>query len=194
MSGGEGKRFEQNIKDSCMKQDILWERYPDSNKFGDHSQARFTMKSPCDGHIFKDGNLYYIELKSSKTGSVSFELEKTAGSSKSIKAHQIKSLLERSKYDGVTAGFIIWFLPKKTKTLDIEGGAYFINIKRFIAWAAECGKKSINKRDAEDIGIPIKYKMLKVNNQYDIIGLLDDVKAVGLSNNSGSESGRSSLN
>ena len=31
-----GKELEQSIKESCKKQHILWERYQDSNKFGNN--------------------------------------------------------------------------------------------------------------------------------------------------------------
>lgn len=170
-----GKELEQSIKESCKKQHILWERYQDSNKFGNNEQARFTMKSPCDGHIYKDGKLYYIELKSSQTGSISYELVKTNNACRSIKAHQIKSLYERSQYEGVNAGFIMWFLPKKTKKKEREEGAFYIDIQDFLDFVTQSNKKSINFDDAKKIGTRIDIKKLRVKNLYDIEGLLNNL-------------------
>ena len=174
MSGGEGKRFEKNIKDSCDKQGILWERYQDSNKFGFGKETRFTMQSPCDGHIYYEGKLYYIELKSCKTGSISIQKDKTE-KNKSIKAHQIESLIKRSQYDGVIPGFIIWFVDRDTKTKHIEGGTYFIHIKDFVDWLGNCGKSSINQEDAKSIGTEVHGRKLKTNYRYNIEDLLGKI-------------------
>jgi penicillin-binding protein-related factor A (putative recombinase) len=145
----------------------LWERYKDNGKFGFGDKTRFSSHNPADGHIYWKGTLFYIELKSSKSSSVSFELSDT-GKKPSIKYYQIKSLLERVAYDGVYCGFIIWFLDRETKTRTIEGGTYYIDVNDFVAWAEKCGKKSINIDDAKEIGIPVPFKKLKVNYRYDI--------------------------
>lgn len=169
-----GKKFENNFKKSCKKQNILCERLIDSNKFDFGKQSRFTPNNPCDFICFDSKNLFYIELKSSKTGSISFDLppNKTGAS---IKAHQIKDLLVRSTYKNVFAGLIVWFADRDTKTRHIEGGTYWIEINKFVEWAKGIDKKSINLSDTEKIGIKLKDRKLQVNYEYDIQNLFDTI-------------------
>lgn len=178
MENNVGKQFERNFKDSCDKQGILWERYPDSNKFNFGKGTRFTTQNPCDGHIFYKGHLYYIELKSSKTGSLSFRLPPSKEQT-SIKPHQIKSLLERDKYDDVHGAFIIWFCDRDTKTKKIHGGTYYIPIQKFYQWAIHTNKKSINIDDAMMIGTPIDMKKKKVNYEFNVKWLLHELQNKG---------------
>lgn len=176
-----GKRFEQNIKDSCEKQNILFERFIDSNKFnGDSGITRFTPENPCDGFLFDKGHLIYCELKTAQTGSISFNqppyFQPKGKAKPSIKAHQVKSLVERSKYEGVKAGLLVEFSDRQTKTKLIEGGCFFIDIEAFVTWTEYCGKKSMNVDDARYIGTEVSAKKLKVNSRYDIAGLLERIK------------------
>ena len=58
----EGKVFEKSFQESCKKEGICCIRLVDSNKFGDHTQARFTPLNICD-FICHDGqNLFLLEL------------------------------------------------------------------------------------------------------------------------------------
>lgn len=174
-----GKRFEQNIRASCKKQGIWWERFIDGNKFGggESEIVRFTPDSPCDGFIFSKGHLIYLELKTAQTGSISFnkplDVQPKGKAKPSIKSHQVKSLLERREYDGILAGLLIEFSDRQTKTKIVKGGCYYIAIEDFCLWAKSCDKKSINVSDAMKIGIPITAKLLKTNKRYDIQELLD---------------------
>ena len=176
-----GKRFEQNIADSCKKQGILWERLPDGNKFGggNAESIRFTPDSPYDGLIYSKGNLTCCELKTAQTGSISFNqppyFQPKGKAKPSIKAHQVKSLVERAKYDGVEAGLLVEFSDRQTKTKLIEGGCFFIDIETFVTWTEYCGKKSMNVEDARYIGTPVDSVKLKVNSRYDIKKLLERI-------------------
>jgi penicillin-binding protein-related factor A (putative recombinase) len=176
-----GKRFESNIQASCNKQEILYERYKDNGKFGfdGNNATRFSSENPCDAHIFHKGNLIYLELKTALTGSISFNqppLEQIKGKAKpSIKTHQVKSLLERSRYDGVTCGLLVSFSDRQTKTSLIEGGTYFIEINKWYEWACGSQKKSMNLGDAKSIGLPVKSEKLKVNYRYDIEDLIERI-------------------
>jgi penicillin-binding protein-related factor A (putative recombinase) len=178
MAANNGKRFEQNIKASCEKQGILFERFVDGNKWGGGSSdtIRFTPDSPCDGFIYWNGILIYLELKTACTGSISFnnppDVQDRTKVKPSIKAHQVKTLLNRKEFDGVEAGLLVEFSDRVLKTKTIYGGTYYIDINDFYNWAVHSGKKSMNVEDAERIGLLVHKKMKKVNADYDIERML----------------------
>ena len=182
MAANNGKRFEKNIKDSCEKQGILWERFIDGNKWGggNAESIRFTPDSPCDGLLFDKGHLIYVELKTAQTGSISFNqppyIQPKGKQKPSIKAHQVKSLFDRVKYPGVNAGLLVEFSDRTTKTQTIVGGTFYIDIEKFIRWAAECGKKSMNINDARSIGIGIESRTMIKNKRYDMAGMITKIK------------------
>lgn len=181
MATNNGKKFEQQIKKSVDKLGILFERFPDSNKFGQGNdrQTRFTLQSPCDCFIFDGYRLYYIELKHTENTSISFNqppYEKSKNKSLMIKPHQVKSLMERSKYDKVECGLVLDFADRtNSKGEIVQGGTYYIDINTFVGWTMAVPKKSINQKDAEMIGIKINRELLKTNYEYDIKGLLDSI-------------------
>ena len=176
-----GKRFEKNIKDSCEKQGILWERFIDGNKWGggNAESIRFTPDSPYDGIIYKKGIMLCVECKTAQTGSISFNqppyFQPKDKPKPCIKAHQVKSLVERAKYEGVNAGLLVEFSDRQTKTKLIEGGCFFIDIETFVTWTEYCGKKSMNVEDARYIGTVVDSVKLKVNSRYDIKKLLERI-------------------
>lgn len=182
MAQNNGKQFEKNVKASCVKQGILFERFIDGNKFGGSSTdtVRFTPDSPCDGFLFNKGNLCYLELKTAQTGNISFnqppDIQPKGKPKPSIKAHQVKSLMDRSKYDGVSAGLLVEFSDRETKTKLIKGGMFFIDIETFEMWTRYCGKKSMNVDDARYIGIEVDSTTLVKNRRYDMAGLIDKIK------------------
>lgn len=185
MAANNGKRFEKNIKDSCEKQGILWEKFLDNGKFGFNDSrdgsniTRFSSENPCDGFFFIKGHLIYAECKTAQTGSISFNqppyIQPKGKPKPSIKAHQVKSLFDRVKYPGVNAGLLVEFADRTTKTQTIPGGTFYIDIEKFIRWAAGCGKKSMNVADAREIGIAVDSVKLKVNSRYDIAGMLERI-------------------
>lgn len=176
----EGKIFEQQFKKSVNNTGFLFERFPDSNKFGQggNEKTRFTMNSPCDCFIFDTCKLYYIELKHTKNIGISFNQPPTEkqGNMPMIKPHQVKSLLERSKYHNVVCGLVLDFADRETKKTTIEGGTYFVEINIFVDWCNAVAKKSINQEDCEMIGIKIKRTKKRTNYEYDIEQLLNDIK------------------
>lgn len=154
----------------------------DGNKFGGGNAEgiRFTPDSQFDGLIYEKGILICLELKTAQTGNISFNQPPTIqpkGKPKpSIKAHQVKNLIDRKKFDGVHAGLLVEFADRTTKKQTIHGGTFYIDIEKFIRWAAECGKKSMNVVDAREIGIVVDSVKLKVNSRYDIRGMLERIK------------------
>lgn len=173
-----GKKFENAIGKSAAKQGILYERFKDNGKFGFGNETRFSSQNPCDCFMFNNGKLFYMELKSTIGTSISFNQpcgEKGNGTYM-IKSHQVKSLIERSKYKYVYCGLLLDFADREnTKGNVIEGGTYYIDINTFVGWTEVINKKSINKNDAELIGIKVNRDLKKVNYEYDIKTMLDDI-------------------
>jgi len=155
----------------------LFERFQDSRKYGGEQEGiRFTPESPCDGFIYYKGNLIYIELKTAATGAISFnqppDIQPKGKAKPSIKSHQVKALLERCKYDGVSSFLLVEFSDRKTKAKVIKGGCYLIDINTFYDWAVECGKKSMNVDDTNMLGCEVKTETKRVNTFYDIEDVL----------------------
>lgn len=180
MAQNNGKKFEQNIKDSCERQGILFERYLDNGKFGfNDTVTRFSSENPCDGHFYYKGVLIYVELKTATTGAISHNqppmVQEKGKTKPSIKANQVKSLIERAGYDGVEAGLLVEFYDRETKTQTIHGGTFYIDIFDFVGFTAISGKKSMNVADARSIGTPVDSVKLKVNSRYDIRGMLERI-------------------
>ena len=180
MPQNNGKRFENNFQKSCERQGLLIERYKDSNKFGYSDQTRFAPENPCDFHIFDGNTLYYVELKSTTSSSMSFnqppDVQEKGRTKPMIKAHQIKALLERSAYDNVVCGLIVDYADRQTKTEFIPGGTYFIEINTWYEWAKSCENKSMNLQDTQRIGVNIEREKLKTNYRYNIKKLLEEIE------------------
>lgn len=172
-----GKKFESDIQQSCKKQGILFERYKDNGKFGFSNETRFSSQNPCDGHIYDGDLLLYIEMKSTINSSVSFPLPyNDKKQKKMIKTHQILSLLDRSQYKNVVCGLLIDYADRKTKTKEIIGSCWFIEINKFVEWTKTCNKSSINADDCLQIGIQVHKQKKKVNYTYNMNELLQIVK------------------
>lgn len=172
MTQNNGKRFEQSFAKSCTKRGILFERYKDNGKFGFSDKTRFSSHNPCDGHIFYKQNLFYVELKTTRQSSISFERIKST-QQRMIKAHQIKSLHDRNVYDHVYGCLILNFEPRNTKTTYFEGSCWLINVDDFIKWIDTTERLSINEDECSKIGIQIEREVLKVNFDYEIKNALD---------------------
>lgn len=173
-----GKKFETNVQKSAINQGILYERFKDNGKFGFSKETRFSSENPCDSFVYDGMTLYYLELKSTIGTSISFNQPPTEkGGQPMIKPHQVKSLLERSKYPNVYCGLLLDFADRINKKGEvIEGGTYFVEINVFVGWTNAVDKKSINQKDCEMIGIKVNRKKKKVNYSYDIKKLLEDIK------------------
>lgn len=172
-----GKVFEQCFQESCQKQEICCIRLVDSNKFGDHTESRFTPNNICDFICYDGNNLFLLELKHTENTSISFNQpcdEKGSGTYM-IKPHQVKSLKKYTNYSNVHPGLILDFADRQTKTKFIEGGTYYIDINVFKGWADSVDKKSISLEDAKLIGIPVDRTLKKVNYTYDIKQMCCDI-------------------
>ena len=163
-----GKIFENNFKKSVPKE-VFYLRLKDSaSSFKQDSCAtRFTLQNPYDILLFDTISLYTFELKSTDGTSFSFQRENDK-SSKMIKFHQIKGLLNANEYDNVYSGFVFDFRKSET---------YFLRISNFVKFMNNTEKVSINEKDIINYGgIKITKARKKVNYTYDIKTLLKEIK------------------
>lgn len=161
----EGKNFEAQFKASCEKENICVLRINDSTmSFGDTENSNFTPKNPCDFVVFKTPKLFFLELKSTKNTSFSFQ-------EKIIKANQIKQLTKFATFEDVNAGFVFNF--RRTNN------TYFIDINTFVEFK-NCEvdrnpkrKQSINENDCFEIGYLIEQEIKKVKYHYFVTHFID---------------------
>lgn len=172
MAKNAGKRFEKDIQDSCKKYDIFFYRIKDST--GAFNKAcmncpensnKFTPKNEVDLLIFKNSILFPLEMKSTKSKSLSF-------SKSIIKPQQIKKLTEWTQFKNVIPGFLINFRSNDNKT-------FFLHIDDFNYYKENPimkNKSSIPFAYCEQEGIEIEHKLKKVNYTYNIKKFINDVK------------------
>lgn len=158
----EGKRFEKNFKDSVAKDTYYLRIVDPAIGFNiKDSKQRFSPKNPFDLILYKSPQMFCLELKSTKAQSISF-----AGSSPSIKKHQVKGLTKASKF--CNAGFIFNFRS--------HNQTYYVTIDDFNEEIKKIKKKSLNIKDIKPIGLLIPSRKLQVNHRYDLSVLFDNCK------------------
>lgn len=160
MAKNPGKVFEDDFKASVPK-DVYFLRLHDS-ALGfdvDHSTQRFSLKSPYDSILCKNGQMYAFELKSHKGKTLGF-----CGKNAPIKRRQIENLVKAGD-SGAVAGIIINFR-------DYEE-TYYIDAKTFFGFMDTCGKKSVNIEDARTMGIRIPEHRKITHSTYDLDVILD---------------------
>ena len=168
-----GKVFESDIKASIPSY-CFYYRLPDPpQSFHQSSSLRFSWKNPCDAFIFntKASKLICIELKSTKSKSISYELidisEKQPN--RMIHKHQIQALTDFGKYNNIISGFIFNF---RDEAAFIER-TYFQRINDFNFMIQELSKHSFNEFDLlkhNSLIIPGRKK--KVHYAWDLEPLL----------------------
>ena len=180
----EGKRFEEDFQKSC--EDFLYVRFQDSNKFGFGNVTRFTLESPCDCFIYDYPNMFFFELKSTEGTSLSFvpnhpwEQVKVKGEKKKsdmIKPHQVKSLIDFSKSEGVEAGLIINLRERQTKTTFRPSRTFFLEINKFVEIATSVkDKKSISADEIVKHGMEIEGNKKVTRFSYNVESLLNMIR------------------
>lgn len=167
-----GKIFELNWKNS-VPENILYYRPPDAaQSFSmNNNNLRFSRHSPCDCVLFngETKTLYFLELKSVSSDSISFE--RTKEDKGVIHKYQLDSLKKFSKYKNVISGFILDFR--------YSGNTYFAEIKDILSLIAWINKKSFSEKDLIQFCSPviIEKEKLKVNFKYNIKKFLEEVRS-----------------
>lgn len=159
MARNAGKVFEDDFKASVPK-DVYFVRLHDAALGFDvkHSTQRFSLKSPYDAILCKNGQMYAIELKSHKGKMLGFDSK-----SAPIKRRQIENLVKAGGA-GAVSGIVINFR-------DYEE-TYYIDAKIFLEFMNTCGKKSVNLEDARKMGIRIPEHKKVTHSTYDIEPIL----------------------
>ncbi len=165
MPKNEGKRFEEDWKKSFSKTDAYYFRIKDSATAFSGGRTSFTCNNPYDCFALYDGYFIAMELKSTKSTSVSFEKEGSGSGNKMIKLTQINGLNEVSGRKNVRAGFIFNFRN--------TAHTYWLDIANFNEFYESTSKFSINENDiVEYNGVLIDSRLLKVRYTYDIESFL----------------------
>lgn len=170
----EGKIFEASIEQSCSDQSVFYFRVRDVNLPPD---VRMRVKLPpnkYDSLMFYKEHLFTIEMKSTKSKSISF-------SESIIKQNQIDNLKAATKFDGIISGFLFNFR--------IEGNpTYFVDIDSFLeyqnvaqneltehTYKSKVNKASISLNICKEIGVPVTSVLKKVKYRYYVNKLLDEL-------------------
>lgn len=164
----DGKIFEQQWKRSINENMYYFRLKDNPSSFGrDSTYVRFTLDNPYDCFIFYNRFLFPMELKSTELTSMSLQRCKE-DKGKMIKLHQIESLSESNKYDGIFAGFVFDF-----RSTD---NTYWLSIDNFSLFLSENDKKSINEKDIIKYkGIKIQKTKKRVKYLYNIQELLNEI-------------------
>lgn len=169
MSQNDGKKFEEDWRNSFKNVNSYFFRIKDSAASFSGGTSSFTRNNPYDCFALYDGYFFAMELKSTKGASFSFETEGAGNGNKLIKLTQIQGLYDVSQYKNVYAGFIFNFRDNNNNT-------YFLNIKNFYEFYNNTTKFSINEKDIiEYKGVLIENKLLKVRRRYNIEKLLKTI-------------------
>ena len=169
-----GKIFEQNFKASVPK-DYYYLRLHDPAVGFTGGASSFAVSNPFDCLLYTGRMLYCLELKS-KNGAITYWREDFEADGKKhtfeIKKHQILGLQKAAGFPGVFAGLVINFRN--------TGETYCIPINLFIEYTGQINRKSVNAKDAAEMGgFLIPTRKLKVNERYDVQALTEVVESGG---------------
>ena len=146
-----GKRFEQNFKNSVLK-DVLFYRFKDGTSAWEKSEkTRFQAKNVCDCMVFNGKTLFLIELKQHKGKSLPFQ---------AIRENQLTEMQAYSHFKNVKSLLIVFFTDsEQCFALDIN------TVNEFIKTA---DRKSIPISFCEENGERIHCHKKKVNYSYEL--------------------------
>lgn len=168
MAQNEGKKFEEDWKNSFAKLHVYYFRIKDSAASFSGGNTSFTRTNPYDCFVLYEGFFLPMELKSTKGTSFSFEKAGAGNGNKLIKLSQIHGLNEVSQFKNTKAGFIFNFR-------DVHR-TYYLNIVNFMNFYNNTSKFSINEQDViEYEGVLIESRLLKVRYRYNVEKLLNEL-------------------
>ena len=114
MSKNRGLVFQDNIRNSAKRQNIMFYKFKDSpnlyGQFKENNAIRFTPNNICDCMLFYKGTLVLAELKSTEKDSFSF----TTGALRQLKDLYEISIDNNNNYrENLHCGFMIEFRDKE---------------------------------------------------------------------------------
>jgi len=152
-----GKQFEKDFSSSIPSHCFVHRLKDTAQSYNNSKATKFAWDNECDFFIY-DGisHLFFaIECKSTKYKSFTVQIDKYDESSKMVKFHQIKSLTDMSKYDGLISGFCFNFRDEKNNCQRM----YFQLISDFNRMMKEINKASLNEMDL------VLYNAVKINGR-----------------------------
>lgn len=173
MARNPGKVFEGQFQISGKKQGVFMVRFNDTDlSFNKAKKSRFVPKSPCDFFVYEKPYVYFLELKSTASTSISFETKKKETGM--IKKHQIDTLEEFAQHDGSFAGFVFNF--RKELEDEYSEETFYMSIENFLKFYNITARSSISKELIKEYGginvTSIKKRKLY---QYDVQELLQNI-------------------
>jgi hypothetical protein len=133
-----GKIFERDFANSSPANAYI-RRLRDCGGMGPSGSPRYVAANPFDFFIFRDGTLFALELKSTKSTSLSYG---------QVKDHQLKGLLDALHCRGVVAGVVVNFRRSDPVTV-------FLPVDRYIAMREASDRKSFRPDEAVANGMTI---------------------------------------
>lgn len=174
-----GKRFEEDFKNSVPDYCYVHRLRDSAQSYNNSSNTKFAWDNECDFFLYdgKSHLFYGIECKTTKSKRMDFQIDKDDESSKMIKYHQIESLTNMSKYDGIIAGFFFNFRHFEGQDNAFEN-TYFQNITDFNKMIKKIGKKSFNEMDIILNGaIKVHGQKKRVRYRWDIESFLKNMNS-----------------
>lgn len=177
-----GKIFEENVAKSAIHQGLYIDRLHDTDlSYNGNTVSKYTPKSRCDYYMFvptenEMGVLFGLECKSTKYNSMSIEIEEDTNPTAMIKFHQIKSLCHMRTFQGIQSGFLMNFRDDENNLDD----TYYMDVKKFIDFLTETGKKTINKTDCKMRAVKVQSELLRKNYRYNLKQMANDVIKEGV--------------
>lgn len=162
MAKNEGKKFEEDFKQSCEKVNNLFVyRFKDGTSSwssNEDNKTRFQATNICDMEIFYQGKLVLLELKSVLKSSLPFG---------NIKNSQIEGLTKAFNKNAshMFIGFLVNFRDHEE--------TYFMSIEQFNQYVTEAERKSIPIDYFRNNCILVEQKKKKVRYSYNIEKFMD---------------------
>lgn len=136
-------------------------------------RSRFTIQQPCDFIMHYSGNIFFLEMKSTKYKSITFQREEDDEGM--IKLHQINALVNLGMFEEAQAGFVLNFRDEREGHPYIED-TYYISIQDFSNFYESTTKKSINKLDVvQNGGVIVEAKQRRKLYDYNAKKMLSDI-------------------
>lgn len=164
----EGKKFEQDIKNSFDNKGLYILRLKDSSgSYSNNEKSRFTSTNPCDSISYNiyNKNMLYLECKSTNSASLPFI---------NIKKHQIDEMKKASdEFSYIDAYFLINFRKnEETYAVNVDYiHSFYYSINEF----NKENRKSIPRKFCQKYGIILESTKKKTRYSYNIEKFMKDI-------------------
>lgn len=172
-----GKNFENQFQRSCKKQGVFCLKLKDKSSYIKSSPDSNVSKNICDFIVHHKKHMFALELKTTEGTSISFNQPPYEKTDKSVKIlpNQIAGLMEVNRHD-INAGLIINFRERETTRTKRDNCCFYIPIEKFIEFCEQdITNKSISVDKCKEIGYNINFKKLRVNSEYYIKELIENL-------------------